>query len=192
MSQRPTSKGFPLAMDPPAQQVVVITQDLVQQAIEASRISPRRRIILPFHKSNESTLHRMLNAVQPGSYIRPHRHLDPPKDESLILVKGAICVFIFEDDSQVRQRIRLAPGAANLGIDVAAGVYHTFIVLEPDTVVFEAKPGPYVRATDKDFAPWAPAEGTEASTQYMASLVSKSEFGEARPDEEAGSKTAVL
>ena len=161
MSKWATSKAFPLAMDPPAQQVVVITQDLVQQAIEASRTSPRRRIILPFHKSDENTLHRMLNAVQPGSYIRPHRHRDPPKDESLVLLQGAICVFIFEDDGQVRQRIRLASGTGNLGIDLAAGIYHTFIALEPDTVVFEAKPGPYLRATDKDFARWAPAEGTE-------------------------------
>ena len=191
MGRQPTSKGFPLAMDPPPQQVVVITQDLVQQAIEASRTSPRRRIILPFHKSNDCTLHRMLNAVQPGSYIRPHWHRDPPKDESLVLLRGAICVFIFGDEGQVLQRIRLAPGAANLGIDVAAGVYHSFIVLEPDTVVFEAKPGPYVRATDKDFAAWAPAEGTEASVRYLAGLVSEGEVGQERLHDEAGSKTSV-
>ncbi len=45
-------------------------------------------MIQPFHKQNSDTLHRMLNAVQPDSYVRPHRHLDPPKAEAWILLQG--------------------------------------------------------------------------------------------------------
>ena len=162
---------FPLAMKAPDGQVVAITHDLVRQAVEASRKSPRRRIILPFHKSDASPLHRMLNAVQPGSYIRPHWHRDPPKEESLVLLQGAICVVVFEDDGRVRQAVRLRAGSSEFGIDLAAGVCHTFIALEPDTVVFEVKPGPYDRATDKDFASWAPVEGTAEAKDYVDRLV---------------------
>ena len=171
--QEPLPQHTPaLALTPPEGSVVVITQGLVQQAIVGSRSSPRRRIILPFHKSNESLLHRMLNAGQPGTYIRPHWHRDPPKDEALVLLQGEVCVFIFEEDGRIRQAVRLRAGTDDLGIDIAAGVYHTFVVLEPDTVVFETKPGPYVRATDKDFAPWAPAEGSEQAADYLATLCS--------------------
>jgi cupin fold WbuC family metalloprotein len=169
--------AYPLAMKAPEGQVVAITQDLVRQAVEASRASPRKRIILPFHKSDASTLHRMLNAVQPGSYIRPHWHRDPPKDESLILLQGAIEVFIFTDEGQVQQRIRLAAGTHEFGIDLVAGGCHTFIALEPDTVVFEVKPGPYVRAKDKDFASWAPAEGTDQAKEYLARLYEQVQSG---------------
>ncbi|MGD8861079.1 MAG: hypothetical protein PVI30_13820 [Myxococcales bacterium] len=33
------------------------------------------------------------------------------------------------------------------------------MALEPDTLIYEVKPGPWSAATDKSFAPWAPAEG---------------------------------
>jgi hypothetical protein len=36
------------------------------------------------------------------------------------------------------------------------GVWHGFVVLEPNTAVLEIKPGPYVA---KEFADWAPKEG---------------------------------
>jgi hypothetical protein len=39
------------------------------------------------------------------------------------------------------------------------GIYHGFVALEPDTLIYEVKPGPWSAATDKSFAPWAPAEG---------------------------------
>ena len=170
MDSKKQRLAYPLAMKAPEGQVVAITQDLVRQAVEASRASPRKRIILPFHKTDASTLHRMLNAAQPGSYIRPHWHRNPPKDESLVLLQGAICVFLFEDDGRVRQVIRLKAGSRDIGIDLMAGTCHTFIALEPDTVVYEVKPGPYVRATDKDFVPWAPAEGTDEAKEYLAQL----------------------
>ena len=43
-------------------------------------------------------------------------------------------------------------------------------MLEPDTVVFEVKPGPYQPTSDKDFAPWAPAEGGPDAPAYLADL----------------------
>jgi cupin fold WbuC family metalloprotein len=166
-----------MAMKAPEGQVVAITQDLVRQAVEASRKSPRKRIILPFHKSDASPLHRMLNAVQPGSYIRPHWHRHLPKDESLVMIQGAICVFLFEDDGRIRQTIRLKAGSKAFGIDLVAGICHTFIAIVPDTVVFEVKPGPYVRTTDKDFASWAPAEGTDQAEKYLARLYEQVQSG---------------
>jgi len=49
-------------------------------------------------------------------------------------------------------------------------VFHTFLALENDTVLFEAKQGPYDRNTDKDFAAWAPCENSEESSAYMNHL----------------------
>ena len=44
----------------------------------------------------------MLNAIQPGSYIRPHRHLDPPKSESLILLQGMLGYVSFQTTARPR------------------------------------------------------------------------------------------
>jgi hypothetical protein len=57
-----------------------------------------------------------------------------------------------------------------LAIDYRAGVWHTFFALEPDSVIFEVKPGPYDAHTDKEFAPWSPAEGTPEGRSYIADL----------------------
>jgi hypothetical protein len=57
-----------------------------------------------------------------------------------------------------------------VAIDLAAGVWHTIIALEAGSIFFETKPGPYVAMVDKDFAPWAPAEGSSEATTYLARL----------------------
>jgi cupin fold WbuC family metalloprotein len=161
---------FPMALPAPAGDVVPLTRDLVQSGIEQSRLSPRLRIIQPLHKSDDAILQRMFNVMQPGTYIRPHWHRDPPKDESLVVLQGAIAVFVFSDGGEVRDVVRLAAGAPVFGVDFAAGVCHSFVVLAPDTVVFEVKSGPYVRLTDKDFASWAPAEGDDDVGAFMDAL----------------------
>lgn len=152
---------FPQALPAPDQDVVVITQDQMDQALDWSRRSPRKRIIQPFHPSNDNTLHRMFNVLQPGTYIRPHRHKQPPKDEALLLLQGKIGVLIFDHKGVVQRTVTLQAGTRDFGIDIKAGVVHTFIVLEKDTVLFEVKTGPYRAQTDKDFASWAPEEGTQ-------------------------------
>ena len=167
-----TEKDFhhPKALAPPSKDTVLITEKLIDRCVAASRESPRGRIILPLHKKNSANLHRMLNTMQPGSYIQPHRHLFPPKAESIIVLKGAIYVFIFSKDGNIKNIYTLRAGSPTIGIDSEPGVFHTFAAIEEDTVLFEAKPGPYREADDKDFAPWAPAEGAQGAKEYLKSL----------------------
>lgn len=158
------------ALDAPQSTTTIIGTNLVRQAIDGSRQSPRKRIILPLHKSPGSALHRMLNAIQPYSYIQPHRHLDPPKAESILVLQGAILSFEFGPPGTVREVRVLAAGSDEFGVDSEPGVFHTFVALRPDTVLFEVKPGPYEPCSDKDFAPWAPAENSPAAKDYLAYL----------------------
>ena len=148
--------------------VAFIDRDLVQRkAYDAGR-SPRRRDIHVFHRGDEDPLQRMLNAIQPGSYIRPHRHLDPPKSESVILLQGMLGHVSFRDDGTPEDDsfLLLDLDRGVLGCDIRPGVWHTIFALVPDTVIFEVKPGPYSPANDKDFAPWAPEEFIPASPDH--------------------------
>ncbi|HEX6239274.1 MAG TPA: WbuC family cupin fold metalloprotein [Polyangiales bacterium] len=160
-----------LALDPPTDALFVLEDALVDHAVRYARESPRRRVIAPFHRSPEDALHRMLNAVQPDSYVRPHRHLDPPKAEAWVVLRGSLLFFTFHPDGEVDQRLVIRAGGPRFGVDLVAGVYHSFIALEPDTVIYEVKNGPYQASSDKSFAPWAPAEGTPEATQYMQQLL---------------------
>ena len=159
------------ALDPPSGELALLSSELVEAALAQSRISARRRVILPLHKDASDTLHRMLNAVQPRSYIRPHRHLGPPKAESFVVLRGALAFFTFEEDGAVRDCAHVEAGGSPFGVDLSPGRYHGFVALAPDTLIFEAKPGPYVAATDKDFAPWAPEEGSPHADAYLDGLL---------------------
>lgn len=157
----------------PESKTTIITTSHIDLVVTASRENDRKRMILPFHKNDESTLHRMLNGIQPMSYIRPHRHLQPPKAESLIVLQGTLLCYIFQPAGEIAEIHKLVGGSENFGIDCEPGVYHTFIALEQDTVLFEVKPGPYSANNDKDFAPWAPKENTQEATNYLRHLLGK-------------------
>ncbi|HEX8825423.1 MAG TPA: WbuC family cupin fold metalloprotein [Archangium sp.] len=162
--------SFPRALAAPDGELVVLSRSLVERVTESSRESPRRRIILPFHKSEADPLHRMLNVIQPDSYVRPHRHLEPPKSEAWVLLRGALAFFTFEDDGRVRDCLGLEAGGEHFGVDLAPGIFHGLVALAPDTVIFEVKNGPYAPTNDKAFASWAPAEGTPETSGYLAGL----------------------
>ena len=169
---------FSVALEPPSGSVVVLNEALLQPAVVGSRKSPRGRIILPFHKEHEESLHRMMNVMQPGTYIRPHRHSNPPKAESIVVLRGALWFITFTNEGQVDRFWKLEPGLGDFGVDIMPGVFHSFIVTDPDTVIFEVKPGPYVKASDKDFAAWAPIEGDARVESYQQKMLRTVESSE--------------
>jgi cupin fold WbuC family metalloprotein len=162
--------NYPLAMPAPVSNVTQINEQILSTAITCSRESPRKRIIQPLHKSGADVLQRMLNALQPGSYIRPHRHA-PERGESIVVLRGSMLYITFDEEGAVRQRMELTANSSQFGVDIDGGIYHCFMALEPDTVLFEVKPGPYNASADKDFAPWAPEEGSPDAAGYMKALI---------------------
>ena len=162
--------SYARALPAPTTPTCWLSKELLEGAVTASHSSPRRRIVQPLHRSEDENLHRMFNAVQPGSYIPPHRHSDPPKAESWIVLRGALAFFTFDDQGAIEECLEIRAGGEIFGVDLEPGVYHTFLALEPDTVVFEVKDGPYVPSTDKAFPDWAPREGAPDASSYLETL----------------------
>ncbi len=148
----------------------IITGETLRQVSEAAAGSPRLRKNYNLHSSDTSRCHRLLNAIEPGTYIRPHRHLDPEKDESFILMSGRLAVILFADDGQVTESVVLSRENDTLVADVPSGVYHTAVSLQPGTVFFEAKAGPYLPLSEAEVATWAPPEGDGAAPGYLEGL----------------------
>lgn len=129
--------------------------------------SPRLRIILPLHRTQDALVQRMINFLQPGTYIQPHLHPLPCASETIHVLRGALGFVIFHADGSIKSVHHLC--ADGLGfIDIEPNVWHGFVVLQPDTVIIEIKCGPYDPAHDKVFAPWAPAEGTPGTDEALA------------------------
>lgn len=131
---------------------------------------PRLRANHNFHPADDFPAHRLLNAIEPDSYLPPHRHLDAEKDESIIVLRGELGVLRFDDAGEVLGTWRLCAGGDCLGVDIAHGTWHTVIALQPGTVIFEAKSGPYRPLVAGEKASWAPAEGDAAAAGYWRAL----------------------
>lgn len=79
-------------------------------------------------------------------------------------------VFIFSKDGDIKEYHHLTANASKIGIDVEPGIYHSFAATVEDAVLFEVKQGPYPEMSDKDFAPWAPLEGSAEARDYLKGL----------------------
>ena len=149
---------------------MLITQDLLDEVALEAAVSPRRRKNRNFHRANEDQAHRLLNALEPDSYVMPHRHLDASKDETIVVLRGRFGLVLFAEDGVVTDTVLLGAQERNIGVDIAHGTFHTLLALEPGSVFFEAKAGPYVAITEAERASWAPAEGTPEAGLYLEHL----------------------
>jgi cupin fold WbuC family metalloprotein len=143
---------------------------LLDEVGAEARSSSRGRKNRNFHSDNDQPGHRLLNAIEPGSYIMPHRHLDPNKGETMVVLRGALGLVSFDDAGNVIEAAKVSHGGTPIGMDIPSGTWHTVFALEPGTVFLEAKAGPYLPLTADEKAPWAPAEGDSAAPAYLARL----------------------
>jgi cupin fold WbuC family metalloprotein len=150
--------------------LTLIDAGLLGEVTSQARSSPRGRRNYNFHPEDAHPANRLLNAIEPGSYVQPHRHLDPMKDETFVVVRGRFGLVLFDEAGAVARTAVLAAGGDAIGADVLHGTYHTLISLEPGSVFFEAKAGPYRPIGDDERAPWAPREGDPRAAAYLADL----------------------
>jgi len=76
---------------------------------QAARANPRLRQNENLHAMQDA-IHRLLNATEPGTYVQPHRHLNPANTETLAVVAGRGAVLVFDDRGALLERALLAPG----------------------------------------------------------------------------------
>ena len=152
-------QNHPLAMPNFKGDVFYLNDEIFHAGLEASRKSPRKRMIFPIQRTQDDEVQRLINFLQPGTYIRPHRHPQPHATETIQVVSGALCFLVFDADGNETGRYVLKPGPSGCALDILPGVWHSFFVLMEDTVIIEVKKGPYDKEKDKEFAKWAPDEG---------------------------------
>jgi cupin fold WbuC family metalloprotein len=132
--------------------------------------SERKRKNFNFHKHPDDTLQRMMHAMNPGTYVHPHKHENPDKREAFIILEGKVAVIEFDDAGKIVSYIILNRDTCNYGVEIPERTWHMLIALEENSVVYEVKDGPWSPLDDKNFAPWAPKEGDAACQAYLELL----------------------
>ena len=121
---------------------MLIDKKILDELTASAKASARLRMNYNFHQSLEDKCHRMLNAVEPGSDIPIHRH--PDKDESFVVLRGKVRSTTYNDDGTLIESVVLSQEDGLYGVDIPKGVWHKLESLEPGSVVFECKEGPFV------------------------------------------------
>jgi cupin fold WbuC family metalloprotein len=151
--------------------MIKITDDFLEGLSEKARDLPRKRINHNLHKNYGETVQRLLNAAEPGTYIRPHKHEDPDKIEVFMILKGRIVVVEFDADGSIRDHAVLDRAGEISVAEVPPRTWHSFIALDSGSVVYEFKEGPYDKIADKNFAPWAPKEGVPEAQAFNEKIL---------------------
>ncbi len=151
--------------------MILINKNLLDSVSSEASSVPRKRKNFNFHKEYSDTLQRLLNAMEPMSYIQPHKHQDPDKREVFIALRGRILVVEFDENGGISDHIILDPLKGVYGAEIPERTFHTIVSLEDGSVAYEVKDGPYSPIDDKNFAGWAPREGSPHASSYLEALL---------------------
>ncbi len=160
----------------------VITHQDLQDLSHTAQGLARLRKNLNVHATLDAKVQRLFNAMEPGTYIRPHRHARPNGWELMLAVRGRFAILLFDDQAKVIERFELSPESGPFSVEIPAQTWHTVVSLETGTVMFEIKEGPYTPVEDKDFAGWAPEETETEALSFI------NWFATAQPGEIPGGK----
>jgi cupin fold WbuC family metalloprotein len=133
-----------------------------------ARESPRHRAHFNLHPELTDPVQRLCIAIEPESYVRPHRHSDPETWEVLTALRGSLGILIFDEKGKVLERSAIANIGQIAAAELPRNAWHTLVSLEPGTVFFEVKQGPYKPIAEINSASWSPAEGTPAAALFLS------------------------
>jgi cupin fold WbuC family metalloprotein len=81
--------------------MIVIHRQLVSSVSEGAKNSPRLRKNYNFHADYADPVNRMLNAFEPWTYVRPHKHESPDKCEVFVILTGKALALRFDDAGEI-------------------------------------------------------------------------------------------
>jgi cupin fold WbuC family metalloprotein len=149
----------------------IINEPLLDEVTAKAKKAPRLRMNHNFHEDLNDPLNRLLNAMEPDTYLRPHRHCNPDKNEIFVLLRGKVAVFLFDEEGNITETVILDPLKGCYGGEIPAGIWHGLLVLESGSVIYEVKQGPYAPLTPENMAPWSPEAGdAEGAGKYLKKL----------------------
>jgi len=145
----------------------LIDDALLDALTGKAKDAPRKRAHFNLHPELNDTVQRLCIAMEPGTYVRPHRHSDPETWEILVILRGSLALNIFDEKGKVLERTVIKAGGPITALEFPLNTWHAPVSLEPGTVVFEIKQGPYKPIAEINLARWAPAESDPEAEKFL-------------------------
>ena len=126
-----------------------ITQAILDGLTEQAKSTPRLRMNFDLRNSDSDNSQRMLNAMEPGSQIPIHRHLET--SETIICLRGKLQVEYYDELERIcSDSFILEANGFNVAVNIPMGMWHTVHAIESGTCLLEMKNGKYEPLSDVD------------------------------------------
>ena len=127
---------------------MLIGDQLFDSLTEQAKASPRLRINYDLRTTPGDSSQRMLNAIEPDSFIPIHRHTK--STECIVLLRGKGVQYLYTSLDKAPGGVILSANGPLRMMVVEKGQWHRFQSLESGTVIFECKDGPYEPISEED------------------------------------------
>ena len=126
-----------------------VNSTLLDSLTKQARESTRKRSHYNLHPKLDDPVQRLCVAIEPETYIRPHRHAEPETSEVFLMLRGSAVILFFDDAGRITEKITVSAGGPVPAVEIPAAAWHTIASLKGGTVFFEVKQGPYAGDADK-------------------------------------------
>ena len=143
---------------------------------DAARSSPRLRQNRNVHADFSEPCQRFFNAIEPGSYVRPHREGVAGRRKLLVGVRGLFVAILFDEQGVPVSFVpfgqsKLADGTRPaIGLEIEPMTWNSVIPIETGSILLEVKPGPFDPQGPRHVAPWAPADGSVEVGPFLEAM----------------------
>lgn len=126
-----------------------ITQAILDDLTAKAKVSERLRMNLDLRDSDTDGSQRMLNAIEPDSFLPIHIH--QKTSETMICLRGKLRVEYYDElERTCTESFILEPNGMNVAVSIPIGIWHTVHALESGTCILEMKNGKYEPIQDCD------------------------------------------
>lgn len=128
---------------------MVIDNKVLDELSAKAKASPRLRMNLDLRNSENDGSQRMLNAIEPGSPERIHRHQHT--SETVVCLRGKVVEEFYDELERIcTDSIVLTPNGPNVAVNIPAGQWHSIRAVESGSVVLAVKDGRWEPLSDAD------------------------------------------
>ncbi|MBO4736795.1 MAG: WbuC family cupin fold metalloprotein, partial [Paludibacteraceae bacterium] len=112
---------------------MIIDKKLLDEISNQAKGSSRLRMNYDLRNNVEDQSQRMLNAIEPGSFLPIHRH--QKSSETVVCLRGRLVWEFYDELERIcTETIEVSSNGPVVAINVPAGQWHTVRVLESGTV----------------------------------------------------------
>ena len=125
---------------------MIIDNKILDELTAQAKASPRLRMNLDLRNSAEDNSQRMLNAIEPGTVLPIHRHMN--SSVTIVCVRGHFEELLYDDSGNLIEAIDMRPGGNVINLPI--GQWHTIKSLESGTVLLEVQDGKWEKMREED------------------------------------------